>query len=182
MCSAAHGNSEFMHESSRLTFRPLELSDLDWLSSLENNPEHWFTGDRQVPYSKYILEQYLLNAKETLAEAGQFRWLIERKEDGQPIGLLDLFNYSDRHQRASVGVLIELQFRNSGYGKEALMWLSEYSADVAHLHQLYAEVTSDNAPSVELFKSAGYNESGVLVDWIRRKDGFVDMIQMQHML
>lgn len=165
-----------------MSFRALEPEDLDWLMLLENDPSHWIVGERQLPLSRSTFKAYIENASETLQEAGQFRWVIELQESKTPVGLLDLYNYSERNHRAAVGVLVNLEHRNRGYAKEALLWLSNYAREVALLHQLYAEIQEDNANSIELFSSVGYSETGVLKDWLRRKNSFVNVVQMQLIL
>lgn len=166
----------------RLKFRALEPEDLTWLMELENDPSHWMVGDRQLPLSRAAFRAYIENASETLEQAGQFRWVIENTEQNLQVGLLDLYAFSERHQRASVGILIQPVHRGHGYAKEALNWLIEYASNVGHLHQIHAEVDAENTQSIELFKSCGFENSGVLKDWLRRGGRFVDVWQMQRVL
>ena len=42
--------------------RALEPEDLDFLFSVENDEAFWEVSNTQAPFSKYILEQYLLNS------------------------------------------------------------------------------------------------------------------------
>lgn len=168
--------------SERLKYRPLEMTDVDWLMEWENEPTHWSVSDRQLPLNRSVFRQYIGNATETLQEAGQFRWVMEDVATGDPVGLLDLYNYSERHQRAFVGVLIHANFRNKGMALEGLNWLKEYANKVAALHQLFAEIGSLNTQSIRTFESAGYVQCGELKDWIRRKDGFESVRQYQLML
>lgn len=171
-----------MPKTGQLNFRALEPSDLHWLMEWENDPSNWTTGDRQLPLSRETYENYLNRAVETLEQAGQYRWVIERRDDRLPVGLLDIYDYSERHQRASVGILIGADFRGNGYASEALNWLSAYATDIANLHQLFAEITSDNEASLRLFTSCGYRQTGLLRDWVRRNTGFHDVVQLQLML
>ena len=58
--------------------------------------------------------------------------------------------------------------------------LLEYARDVLHLHQVYAVVAADNAPSLWMFEKAGFRNAGTLHDWLLRADGgYVDALQMQ---
>ena len=48
------------------------------------------------------------------------------------------------------------------------------------LHQVYAVVAADNAPSLWMFEKAGFRNAGTLHDWLLRADGgYVDALQMQ---
>lgn len=168
--------------SKRLKFRPLELNDIHWLMDWENDPENWASSDRQLPFSKEIFIQYLQNAQESLHDAGQFRWVIESLDTLEPIGLLDLFEHSEKHQRAEVGVLIHKAYRQHGYAQESLRWLMEYSREIALLNQLFAQVDQTNGISIQLFNAVGFQQCGLLKNWNRRKDGFVDVVQFQYFL
>ena len=166
----------------KLLFRSLEKEDLDWLMKIENDPKQWEHGDRHLPLSRSIFESFIHNAAENLESAGQFRWVIEELETSKPIGLLDLYEYTERHQRAGVGILIEEEYRGHGYAKDALLWLSDYCKNVVGMHQLYAEITADNPGSVHVFDSAGFIQSGLKKEWMRKGPSFVDLIDMQKLL
>ena len=44
-----------------MTLRALEPQDLDLLYTIENQQEMWDVCDTNVPYSRFDLDQYLLN-------------------------------------------------------------------------------------------------------------------------
>ncbi len=161
-------------------YRALEPNDVDWLMEMENDPSHWTVGDRQVPLSRHTLSQYIANAAESLADAGQFRWVIEF--DGEPAGLLDLYDYSSLHRRAGVGILVHSTYRSQGFAREALAWLSTYARDIAYLHQLYASIPASNSASFSAFMDSGFSKTGVQKDWLRRGDSYEDVLQMQLIL
>lgn len=169
----------FQNATERLIFRALEPEDLDWLAGCENNPSHWTEGDRLLPISKAAFKTYIENASESIQEAGQFRWVIEDKSTGLPVGLLDLFDYSERHQRAAVGIYIQDADREKGFAKEAILWLIQYATEVAFLHQLYAHIAVTNTRSLALFTQCGFEQCALLSDWLRRGKTFVDVAMMQ---
>lgn len=171
---------EFKNRTERLIFRALEPEDVDWLMELENDPSHWLVGERQLPLSRNTFLRYIENASEALEDTGQFRWVIAA--DSNPVGLIDLYNYSAVHQRASVGILVLRNHRNKGYAKESLRWLIRYSKDILQLHQLFAEIVATNEQSIHLFDSVGFERTGTLKDWLRRREGFEDVVQTQLLL
>ena len=45
----------------KVVLRALEPEDLDLLYGIENNPEVWDVSPTNVPYSRYVLHNYLAN-------------------------------------------------------------------------------------------------------------------------
>ncbi|MBQ6658032.1 MAG: GNAT family N-acetyltransferase, partial [Prevotella sp.] len=78
-----------------------------------------------------------------------------------------------------VGIVIKEPFRNQGYGTQALRQLMDYSSSVLHIHQLYAYVSPDNQYSVQLFRSAGFQQTAVLKDWLFNGNTYSDVLFMQ---
>jgi diamine N-acetyltransferase len=50
------------------------------------------------------------------------------------------------------------------------------------LHQLFANITSDNLASIQLFKSAGFELAGTKKDWRRTPDGWKNELMFQKIL
>jgi len=80
--------------------RALELEDLDYLYEIENNEEFWELSATQVPFSKYMLRQYLENAHKDIYEVKQLRLVICNKAD-EVIGLIHLFDFEPTHKKFS---------------------------------------------------------------------------------
>jgi len=56
--------------------RALELEDINYLFSIENNEKYWSISDSQIPFSKYLLNRYLKNSDMDIYEAKQLRLVI----------------------------------------------------------------------------------------------------------
>ncbi len=167
-----------------VTLRALEPDDLDFLFQLENDPDLWAVSDvLPAPVSRHALRDYLRHATASLAEAGQMRLIISQ-EDGQPVGTLDLFDYSALHQRAGVGITVLHRARRRGHAQAALAQLLPYAGQALHLHQLYCTVVADNRASISLFKKAGFRRVGVRHDWLRANTplGWKNAVEMQLIL
>ena len=63
----------------KMNLRALEPEDLEFLFEIENNESFWEVSHTQVPFSKYILKQYIENAHLDIFETKQLRLLIEKK-------------------------------------------------------------------------------------------------------
>ena len=147
-----------------IRLRPLEITDLDTLYRWENNPGVWQVSTNLTPFSRFYLEQYILNAQNDIYQDRQLRLMIENTR-GDAAGIADLFDFDPHNRRAAVGILIGEEFRNKGYASEALDILITYSASVLSLHQLYCTIEHGNPVSQKLFLSRGFQTTGTRTDW-----------------
>ena len=150
----------------KIFLRALELEDIDYLFSIENNEKYWSISDSQIPFSKYLLNRYLKNSDMDIYEAKQLRLVITDFKN-ITIGLIDLFDIDFKNNRAGVAIIINEKMRNKGFAKEALEMLIKYSKTHLSLHQLYCNILEDNTHSVNLFKSVQFKEVGLKKDWIK---------------
>ena len=146
--------------------RALELDDINYLFSIENNEKYWSISDSQIPFSKYLLNRYLKNSDMDIYEAKQLRLVITDFKMNT-IGLIDLFDIDFKNNRAGVAIIINEKMRNKGFAKEALEMLIKYSKTHLSLHQLYCNILEDNTHSMNLFKSVQFKEVGLKKDWIK---------------
>jgi diamine N-acetyltransferase len=165
--------------SQKINLRALEPEDLEFLYQIENNESFWEVSHTQTPFSKYILKQYLENAHLDIYESKQLRLLIEEKSTKKQLGMIDLFDFNPQHKRAGVGILIHPNFQKNGFASEALSLLINYSFSHLQLHQLFANITTDNDKSVTLFKKHHFVKIGIKKDWIISEGKFKDEVLFQ---
>lgn len=163
----------------KINLRALEPEDLDFLYQIENNSSFWEVSHTQTPFSKFILKQYIENAHLDIYEAKQVRFIIEENTSKKAIGTIDIFDFNPQHKRAGIGVLIHPNFQEKGYATEALSVLIQYCFSSLNLHQLYANITSDNSKSIQLFTKNNFTKVGVKKDWIFSKGKFKDEVLYQ---
>lgn len=146
--------------------RALEPEDLDFVFRIENNEEIWEVSNTQTPYSRFLIRQYLENAHQDIYEAKQLRLAICKKDSFEAIGLIDLFDFDPRNHRAGIGIVIQNQEeRSKGVGAESLDLLIQYAFHQLNLHQLYANIGSNNEISLKLFTKFGFQKIGVKKEW-----------------
>ncbi len=167
-------------ENRNISLRAPEPEDLDLLYIWENDPSIWQVSGTLVPFSRYVMKQYLEHAVQDIFQAKQLRLIIQLKSNHRPVGAIDLFDFDPHHHRAGVGILIaEASNRRKGYAREALETLLEYCFQVLHLHQLYCNIAAANSASMKLFKEAGFLESGRKKDWLFDGSGYEDELMFQ---
>ncbi len=162
-----HGNSIYL--------RALEPEDLEFLYAVENDEAIWEVSNTITPYSRFLIRQYLENAQQDIFEAKQLRLAICSRTSEEALGLIDLFDFDPVNRRAGVGIIIKNENeRGKGYGKEALQLVINYAFHHLQLHQLYANIGEENAASIALFSTFGFQKIGVKKDWICRNGEFFD--------
>ncbi|WP_264522296.1 GNAT family N-acetyltransferase [Flavobacterium sp. N1994] len=146
--------------------RALEPEDLEFIYAIENDENIWEVSNTITPYSKFLIRQYLENAHQDIYEAKQLRLAICKKDTSEAIGLIDLFDFDVKNKRAGVGIIIQNENdRNNGFGKEALGLVIDYAFKQLQLHQLYANIGTENKASLMLFTTFGFERIGIKKDW-----------------
>lgn len=164
----------------RVYLRAVEPEDLELLYHIENDPALWEISCFTVPYSYFALKQYIESTQNDVYIDKQIRMMIIRQSDNEVLGSIDITDFVPLHSRAAVGVVLLKEYRNEGYGKEALMLLCEYAFAFLHLKQLYAHIPADNEASLALFAFCGFVRCGLLKDWLHIGGQYKDVVVMQH--
>jgi diamine N-acetyltransferase len=146
--------------------RALEPNDLEFVYAMENDQSIWNVSNTQTPYSRFLVKQYLENAHQDIYEAKQLRLAICQDQDFPALGLIDLFDFDPKNNRAGVGIVIQgNENRKQNIGSEALELLIKYSLYHLNLHQLYANIGTENEASIALFTKFGFQKIGTKKDW-----------------
>ena len=145
--------------------RALEPEDLDMLYSIENDHKLWNVGPTNVPYSRYVLHNYIANSSGNIYADCEVRQMIVNGE-GETVGIVDITDFDAKNCRAEVGIVVACGHRRQGYALSAIRQIIDYALHVLHLHQLYAVVSSSNEAALGLFRKAGFIECSELKDWL----------------
>lgn len=164
-------------EKDNIRLRALEPYDLDWLFSVENNPDFWEVSNTIQPFSKNLLERYIHNANQDFYSAKQLRLVIMYHD--KPAGLLDLFEYEPQHHRAGLGIVILPEFESKGIASIAVEIAVNYAYSILQLHQLYVNISADNNKSIALFKKLNFQLVGTKKDWIYSQGKYKDELLLQ---
>ena len=149
-----------------IRLRALEPEDLDVLYSIENDIELWSSGYTTVPYSRYLLHDYIANATCDIYADRQVRLMAVTRNTDDVVGIVDITGYDPRHNRAELGLVIRKKYRKKGYGRQIVEEILKFSHNIIHLHQLYVVIDESNERALELFKNIGFETSHVLKEWL----------------
>lgn len=157
--------------------RAMEPEDLEILYTIENNQSEWNVGATNVPYSRYVLRDYIANTASDIYADRQLRLMVDNGS-GETVGIADLVGFDPRHGRAEIGIVILDRYRRSGYALAALTQLISYARSILHLHQLYAIVPVSNTACIRLFDKLSFGEGCRLREWLQGEHGYEDAVML----
>jgi RimJ/RimL family protein N-acetyltransferase len=128
-----------------------------------------------LEHAERLVDNYL----QTWNKFSQFNYIIETKE-GNPrkkIGSISLWNLNWLHKRAEIGIwLIGSDYFNKGIGTRAVDLIKNMGFIHLKLNRIEAHTAIENVNSIKLFKKCGFNEEGVLKQYIRLQGEFHDAV------
>ncbi len=173
-----------MLKNNNIELRALEPSDVDLLYDWENNHELWHLSNTIAPFSRFVLEQYVINSHQDIYSSRQLRLMIDRREGNKPetIGAIDLFDFDPVNKRAGIGIMVIGGERKKGYASEALTLLIEYCFNTLNLHQVYCNIDVLNLASYNLFIKHNFKVVGIKKDWLYTGKKWIDeyLLQLVH--
>ena len=161
--------------------RALEPDDLDILYDTENDKSLWRYSNTSSPFSKHSLKKFIENSHLDIIEHNQVRLVLSDKNN-LPFGFIDLFKYDMINKRAGVGIIIFEKYRSRGLGSISLDLIENYVKKYIPIHQLYANISSENIESIKLFEKHNYLKVGNKKDWIYYNNKYFDELLYQKIL
>ena len=161
--------------------RALEPDDLDILYDTENDKSLWKYSNTSSPFSKHSLKKFIENSHLDIIEHKQVRLVLSDKNN-LPFGFIDLFKYDMINKRAGVGIIIFEKYRSRGLGSISLDLIENYVKKYIPIHQLYANISSENIESIKLFEKHNYLKVGNKKDWIYYNNKYFNELLYQKIL
>ena len=147
----------------------------EWLNDFEITD---YTGRSSKVLTLEDERKWFANPKE---DAQVF--FIIRMEDNKLIGTIGLHEINLVSRRATLGIFIgEKEWRNKGYGTEAIKLILEYGFKYLNLNNIKLDVLEFNPRAIACYKKCGFKEYGR-----RRKSEFLygkyyDRVEMDILL
>lgn len=172
-----------MHlRNEHIYLRAVEPADATMLMVWENSPENWKVSGTEIPFSLHAIELFIEQAQE-FRKTGQLRLMICLNENDKTIGCVDLYEADFKNRRAGIGILIgSAEYRQKGHAKATVELVKKYAAKVFDFHQLHCLIDEDNAASLTVFESTGFERIGILKDWYFTEGKWRNVVQLQAIL
>lgn len=148
--------------SSRLTLRPLELSDVPALFEIfcdRNVMRYWSSEPWTDPAEGVELVESL---RGQFADGSLYEWGVVRKDGDALIGTCTLAHIDAGNRRAEIGFTLRHDHWGQGYMTEAARTLISFAFGELGLHRIEADVDPRNAASIGLLERLAFQREGYL--------------------
>ena len=141
-------------QTERLRLRHMTLDDAEFMLGLLNDPAwHRYIGDRGIRTVDGAREHIVKGPMAMVARLGFGFYLVERKEDGCPIGLCGLAK-RDFLDDVDIGYAVLPEYGGQGYAYEAAQGVLAHARALG-LTRLVATVVPENGASIRLLEKLG---------------------------
>lgn len=142
-------------ETPRLRLRHVAEDDAPFILELLNDPG-WlrFIGDRGVRSLEDARRYIEQGPRKMYADHGFGLFLVERKDDGAPLGLCGLIR-RDTLPDVDIGFALAERFRGQNYAYEAAAATLRHAREVLKLERIVAIAMPENAASTRLLERLG---------------------------
>ena len=128
-----------------------------------------------LDHSKKLIKNYLRYWDTYL----QYNFVILMKDtntDKKRVGSISLWNINWLHKRAEIGIWININYWNQGFGTRAINLIKNVGFFHLKLKRIEAHVAIVNERSIMIFKTCGFKEEGTLRQYLNFKGTFYDAI------
>ncbi|QCS43930.1 GNAT family N-acetyltransferase [Natrinema versiforme] len=143
-------------DGDRVTLRPIEEDDLEFLQTQINDSRIWRAIGRSRPVNGEQEREFFENV---VCGDDTVNFLIAA--DSTPIGTIGLHSIEWETRKAEIGYWLAPDHHGRGYGTEATERVVRYAFDQLGLHRIAARVFEFNEPSKRLLESVGFTQEGV---------------------
>lgn len=152
-------------KSQNIYLRAVEPKDTNVLYDWENDRSIWAVSNTQIPFSRFVLEEFTNSSHQDIYTNKQLRLMVDDSKTGSTIGCIDIFEFDPQHARAGVGIYIHKDHREKGLASECLNLICDYAFKTLHLKQIYSHVNASNLASLNLFTKAGFEKTALKKSW-----------------
>ncbi|MEZ0480384.1 GNAT family N-acetyltransferase [Planococcus sp. SSTMD024] len=162
-------------ETERLQLRKVTRHDLDDVFEFSSDFEvaqrmTWEKNDSK----EETLSNFLQPTVDGYKDGQSGVWAIVYKESEKVIGIRSLVAWSNEHQKAEIGYVLNRKFWGAGVATEALQEILNYGFGVLQLNRIEGGCDLDNIGSEKVMLKAGMTFEGVLRESERIKGEFRD--------
>jgi RimJ/RimL family protein N-acetyltransferase len=148
--------------TARLSLREMEERDAEFLVQLLNEPSFIANiGDRGVRTHADALAYMVKGPLASYARNGYGLFIVERLEDGVPIGMCGLVR-RDGLEDTDIGFALRPEFWSQGFAIEAATGVRDWALGKVGLTRLVAIVMPGNLPSIKVLERLAFRFEGLI--------------------
>ncbi|MEK6908555.1 MAG: GNAT family N-acetyltransferase [Nanoarchaeota archaeon] len=151
-------------ETKRLILKQVSEGDSLEIAKIGNDREiSYFTYYWPYPLTESKVNKILREIeKEWKEKKTVIMFKIQLKDNGNIIGVIDIFDINKTDKNAKVGYWLGKDYRGNGYALEALKEAIDFSFNKLKLEKLFADTLTNNISSNKLLKKAGFRKIGTM--------------------
>ena len=154
-------------EIARVRLRPTMQSDLDYVLSLEQDPDN-------LPY----ITPWERMQHEAAIRFPDFRhFIIEAGSGLDRAGFLILIGCRNQHQCIELKRMV-VQHKGRGFGHAAVRQVKKIAFDDLGAHRFWLDIKKRNLRAQDIYAKEGFVREGELREAVKVKDGFDSLIVM----
>ena len=158
---------KIVREGTRLRLRVAEESDLDFILASEAAPEN----------ARYIIADSRSYHLDTLDSPASVHLIVERKDDGAPLGFIMASGLNSPHHEQYWRRVI-INEPNKGYGKEAMNLLLGWAFEDAGAHRGWLDCKEYNDRALHVYESVGLKREGVMRETILVNGTYENLVML----
>ncbi|MBN1435550.1 MAG: GNAT family N-acetyltransferase [Sedimentisphaerales bacterium] len=163
-------------ETDRLILRPFTLADAPDVQRIAGNPDIASTTmSIPHPYEDGIAEGWISKHQDLFDKGENLDLAITLRQSARYIGSTSL-RFSQKHQHAELGYLIDPNLWNQGYCTEAAHAMLQHAFATLNLHRVFAHHLLRNPASGRVMQKIGMQREGHLRQHVLKNDIFEDII------
>ena len=151
-------------DSDRLTLRTITLDDLEFVFSHFSDPHvHKYLVDEEPVTSEQeakAIIQWASNPVDITCN----RWIIQLRENGQPVGTCGFHNWDQQNNRVEIGYDLSQSHWRRGITCEAVDMMIQSGFERMGLNRIEAYVHLNNIGSADLLRKLGFQLEGIVRD------------------
>ena len=154
---------------SRVKLHPATPEDVDFIVSIDSNPDFWFAEDELEGDSEKVREITI-----DRMNGDRYKYFVIRLNDNRAIGVAYTWQYISERKSWEIGYCILPEYRRQGYCTEAARALIKYTFENCGAHRVVAMCSARNKASYRVLEKAGMTREGVFRQEILYDGGWVD--------
>lgn len=145
-------------EGNKVYLSTSQKSDLDiynkWLNDSKINLSF---GKSHDAYSIERQEKYIEDYNNS---DDKFFFVVVERETNHPVGICLIYDISYIHGKGTMGILIDEDYQNKGYGKEASNLVLEFAFNILNLNNMMLYAIEFNKKAIKMYKNIGFQLIG----------------------
>lgn len=152
-----------MIKGKRVTIRPMEPDDLDYLMEWRNSSDNMNYSEHLYGFL-FSRDNMMRMVEDQFREGGFYprhKTFMVELEDGTVIGDIGYKNWDPRNRTSEIGLEIGVdQYRGQGYGTEMVGLFIEYMFRNLNLNRIELSVLRENQRAIRVYEKLGFNSCG----------------------